>query len=100
MRVHNQIPSQFGVWGDSGEKTKNIPLDKLIEDPMFKDSKTSYFIQLVDFCAYSILRKEVENIQKNVLGIQDAFLALEPIFEKKACKYDKYGIIKKKVQDL
>ncbi len=50
MRVYNPIPSQFGAWDDAGTATKSIPLNRMIEDPFFKDSAQSYFIQLVDMC--------------------------------------------------
>lgn len=38
MSVHNPIPSQFGVWKDTGRATRNIPIDRIIEDPFFKRS--------------------------------------------------------------
>ena len=44
MRVHNYIPSRFGGW-ETGARSKNIPIERIIEDPQFKDSRTSYFIQ-------------------------------------------------------
>ena len=45
MAVHNYIPSKFGQWGDTQTMSKNIPIDRIIEDMFFKDSKHSYFIQ-------------------------------------------------------
>jgi hypothetical protein len=45
MGVHNPIPSMFGFWAESGGLTKNIPLDRVVEDLVFKDSRQSYFIQ-------------------------------------------------------
>jgi hypothetical protein len=50
MRVHNPIPSRMGAW-DDGNPAKNIPTSQILEDPFFKDSRDSYFIQAVDFCA-------------------------------------------------
>jgi hypothetical protein len=58
MKVFNHIPSNRGVWWDTGATTKNITLDNIVEDPIFKDSEQSYFIQLADFCAYALLRME------------------------------------------
>tara|TARA_R110002074_G_scaffold288548_1_gene460228 strand:- start:329 stop:1057 length:729 start_codon:yes stop_codon:yes gene_type:complete len=57
MRVHNHIPSQFGGWNDGGT-TKNIPFRRIIEDPQFKESHKSYFIQAADFSAFGLLRQE------------------------------------------
>ncbi len=49
MSVHNHIPSQLGRWEETGSITKNIPTDRIVEDPIFKDSKRSYFVQMVVF---------------------------------------------------
>lgn len=58
MNVFNPIPSQFGAWGGSS-KTKNIPVERIIEDPIFKQSHQSYFVQLADCVAFSLLKREV-----------------------------------------
>ena len=54
---HNPIPSQFGSWPD-GSQSRNIPNERIIEDVIFRDSSHCRFIQLVDFCAYALLRFE------------------------------------------
>lgn len=79
MRVHNPIPSKGGVWRDSGAKTKNVPLNHILEDPIFKDSKSSYFIQLADFCAYALLRMERPLASRTAYGIDKAYELLRPI---------------------
>lgn len=58
MSVFNPIPSRMGDWGD-GAKTKNIPVQRVIEDPVFKKSHQSYLLQLADVVAYSLLKREV-----------------------------------------
>ena len=68
LRVHNPIPSNRGTWQSSGKTTKNIPLSNIIEDPIFKDSENSYFIQLADFCAYALLRMERPIPSRTELG--------------------------------
>ena len=67
MRVHNPIPSSYGVWED-GKSTKNITIDNIIEDPFFKNSEQSYFIQMVDFCAYALLRMERPIQSRSIFG--------------------------------
>ena len=56
MTVFNPIPSQFGGW--SGGKAKNIPLERIIEDPVFKPSHQSFFVQLADCVAFALLKRE------------------------------------------
>jgi Protein of unknown function (DUF3800) len=57
MGVFNPVPSQFRRWG-SGASAKNIPLQRIIEDPVFKDSTRSYFLQLADCVAFALLKRE------------------------------------------
>jgi len=78
MRVHNPIPSKFGGWVGSGKATKSIPLSNCIEDPIFKDSKASFFIQLADFCAYALLRMERPIPSRTVLGYGTMYEELKP----------------------
>lgn len=94
MSVFNPIPSQYGVWQDTGSATRNIPIDRIIEDPFFKKSEKSYFIQMADFCAYALLRKERPITSKSRYGLNSAFMELEPICVKEANPRDPCGIIR------
>jgi Protein of unknown function (DUF3800) len=78
MGVYNPIPSQLGAWPE-GTATRNIPIERILEDPVFKASERSYFIQLVDFCAYALLRRERPLRSKSQYGLHQAFSALGPI---------------------
>jgi len=94
MHVYNPIPSRYGVWLDTGEPYKNIPIDRILEDPLFKDSRQSYFIQIVDFCAYALLRRERPIPSKTKYGLDKAFNLLSPILVREANKDDPDGIIR------
>jgi hypothetical protein len=59
QNVFNQIPSAFGTWPE-GATRRNIVLDRFIDDPFFKDSRRSYFLQLADFVAFALLKSEVQ----------------------------------------
>jgi hypothetical protein len=58
MHVFNPVPSKYGEWAP-GQRTKNITTDRIIEDPVFKQSHRSYFVQLADCVAYALLKREV-----------------------------------------
>lgn len=79
MRVHNPIPSKFGTWAGSDKVTKSIPLERCVEDPIFKDSKASYFVQLADFCAYALLRMERPKPSRTSLGYDTMYEELRPV---------------------
>src|SRR2546428_1846667 len=78
MMVFNPIPSMYGKW-PGGKAYKNIPLNRIIEDLVFRDSATSYFIQLADFCAYALLRSENPIPSKIKYGLDKAFDLLQGI---------------------
>ena len=94
MYVYNPIPSQYGVWSDTGQFWKNIPIDRIVEDPFFKDSAQSYFLQLVDFAAYALLRRERPVASKARYGLDRAFNLLSPILVREATRKDPEGIIR------
>lgn len=89
MHVYNPIPSRI----HSGS-TRNITIQRIIEDPFFKKSERSYFIQLVDFCAYALLRYEMPVPSKTKYGIHLVFPELASVFVKEANPKDAYGIIR------
>lgn len=87
-KVWNPVGSRFGAWED-GASYKNIPNDRLIEDPVFKSSQQSYFLQSADFIAYALLKSEViptPHVAK--YGIDRAYGLLEPICVKAASSKD------------
>lgn len=63
------------------QTSKNDAIDRIIEDPFFKQSDQSYFIQLSDFCAYALLRQERPIASKTRYGLDQAFNLLAPISE-------------------
>ena len=95
MHVFNPIPSQLGGW-PTGKLTKNITTDRIIEDPVFKPSDRSYFIQLADCVAFSLLKREVPstpNIKK--YGIDKMFdETIASVCYRKASPRDPLGIVR------
>jgi hypothetical protein len=94
MGVYNPIPSARGTWSDTGQRTKNIPTDRILEDPVFKKSEHSYFIQLVDCVAYALLRRENPLLSKNRYDINRAFSIVSPLLVRDATRYDPEGILR------
>ena len=93
MRVHNFIPSRYGGW-ESGKLSKNIPIERVIEDPQFKNSANSYFIQHVDFTAFALLRREKPTPRIKRHGIHRSFDILGECLETVCNPKDPKGVIR------
>ena len=96
MHVLNHIPSKFGEWSD-GNPTKNIVTKRIIEDPVFKPSHRSHFLQLADCVAFALLKREVpptSNILK--YKINEMFEeTMASVCYKPSAKNDPLGIVRK-----
>jgi hypothetical protein len=90
MGAFNPIPSMYGGWREG--LTKNIILDRLVDDFFYRRSQESYFIQVVDLCVYGLLRSEKANERKNAIGINLAFDLLGPICQKQCTRNDPRGL--------
>ena len=95
-KVWNPVPSAFGAWED-GSSYKNIPNERLIEDPIFKPSHQSYFLQAADFIAFALLKGEVPatpHIAK--YGLTGVYDDLDAILAKEASGKDprRLGIVR------
>jgi hypothetical protein len=91
LRKSNAIPSKIKPSEDY-----NRPLSHIIEDPLFKTSKTSYFIQIADMIAFGLLRNEHPVEQSTLPEVANAFDNLDKILIKEAFGKDrrKKGIIR------
>lgn len=90
MGVYNPIPSQFGG------SPRNITLDRIVDEILYKRSQDSHFIQMADFCAYALLRSERQLPSKNAYGLDQSFGRLEAICQKQCYSKDprRLGIIR------
>jgi hypothetical protein len=96
MHVFNPVPSKYGEWAP-GRRTKNITTDRIIEDPIFKKSHRSYFVQLADCVAYALLKRETEPTARiRKYGIHQMFdSTLANVCYKKASTKDMLGIVRR-----
>jgi len=85
MRRHNFIQGRYGG-------VLERPLNRIIEDPVYRHSDRSYFIQAADFCAFSLLRMEAPTPSIRARGLDDAFMELRPVLETRAYGRDPRGL--------
>jgi hypothetical protein len=73
---------------------KNLPVQRILEDPVFKPSDRSYFVQLADFVAYALLRREKQLASKNRYGYHQMFDKLTDVVAREASRTDPMGVIR------
>lgn len=78
MRRISFVPSAYGGWQDTGSYTKNIPVNRVLEDIVYRDSRRSYFVQAADFCVFSLLQFENPSSKSIQNGVHRSFMLLKP----------------------
>jgi hypothetical protein len=94
MGVFNPIPSQYGRWPSGA--TKNIPIKRIVEEPIFKKSHQSFLIQLADCVAFALLKKETPLVfETSKHGVPTLFKkCLSKACFKLASPSDELGIVR------
>lgn len=88
MRRYNPVPKS----GNLGYR--NLTVARVVEDPIFKDSQDSYFIQAADLAAYLLQQRlEPSSYMRKKSG-KNYFLRLKPILFTAASSNDSLGIVK------
>ena len=90
MHRYNPVPNQpqFGVG------FRNMPLRFVLEDPSFRDSEQSYFIQAVDTIAYFLYQREVPCAYILRRGAAKYFERLKPLICIAASPRQPWGIVR------
>lgn len=87
-RRSNTIPSQDGF------SMLHCPYDRIIEDPIMRDSRHSGFIQIVDMISHALYRQEIVKGSHKRFGMERLFRIMEPRLIKEACPSDPFGIVR------
>lgn len=91
MGVYNPVP----VYVAPGvTETQNLKVSRILEDPGFKPSERSYFVQMADFVAYALLRREARLPSKDFYGYHECFDMLTHVVAKEASLTDPMGVIR------
>ena len=90
MRRFNPIPSQAA----HGQGARNIVMTKVIEDPNFRDSAHSYFIQAADLAAFLLYQQLQPSAYVRKISAQNYFVRLAPVLCKVASSSDPLGVVR------
>lgn len=80
--------------GPGSLETQNLATVRILEDPFFKESSRSFFVQMADFVAYGLLRREKHLESKNRYGIHECFDLLSNVVVREASTHDPMGVIR------
>jgi hypothetical protein len=90
MRHYNPVPNQ----PQYGQGYRNLALARLAEDPNFRDSRHSYFVQSCDLAAFLLYQRERPNAYVRNKGARNYFRLLDPILCKVAATHDSEGVVR------
>ncbi|MDQ3288248.1 MAG: DUF3800 domain-containing protein [Pseudomonadota bacterium] len=87
MRRHNPVPSQVGGF-------RSLLLTKVVEDPVYRDSRHSLFVQAADLAAFLLYQNTVPNAYMKKSGGWKYFDRLGPVMCTSASANDPQGIVR------
>ncbi len=96
MRAYNPIPSKFGTWAD-GERWKSTPIQNIVGGIAFRSSAGDYFLQMADFVAYALLKREDPTQIERIVSYHanEVFEILDGALNKAASGEDPKGIVRR-----
>jgi len=87
MRAFNFVPNL----GQSG--SRRILVTRILDDPVPRNSRHSYWVQMADMIAYALARKVYQRPKLKPHAFETYFDILDPILLKEASRYDPQGIV-------
>jgi hypothetical protein len=90
LRRFNPIPNQARFGGGY----RDLPIDRVIEYPSFRDSAESYFVQVADLVAFLLYQELSPSLYMRKKGGRSYFKRLSPILLTQASSSDPRGIVR------
>ena len=88
------MPSRYEAWEDR-ERTKDIPIERVIGGPAFRSSHSDHLLQMADLIAHALLKQEEEPSPRvKRLGIGRAFGILDRALNRRASRRDPQGVVR------
>ena len=95
LRSRNPVPSKYEMWED-GERTKDIPIERVIGGPAFRSSHSDHLLQMADLIAHALLKQEEEpSLTVKELSLHLAFGILDDALNRRASRRDPQGVVRR-----
>ena len=95
LRGRSHVPSRYDSWED-GDRTRNIPIERVIGGPSFRDSASDHLLQMTDFIAHALLKQEEEpSPRMERQGVAYAFGILDKALNRRASRWDPQGVVRR-----
>ena len=91
LRSHNPVPVRVGACGD-GWHTRNLPIDRIIGGPLFRNPETDCLLQVAGLVAHAMVRHEEP---QTAGGITGAFGILDRALNRRASRNDPQGVVRR-----
>jgi len=95
LRERNPVPSRYEAWED-GAPTKDIPLERIIGGPSFRNPQDDDLLPMADIIAHALLKQEEEPSRTvRELGLHLAFGILDDVLNRNASRSDPQGVVRR-----
>ncbi|MYC37261.1 MAG: hypothetical protein F4X66_10180 [Chloroflexi bacterium] len=95
LRSHNPVPVRVGACGD-GWHTRNLPIDRIIGGPVFRDPGADCLLQVAGIVAHALLWREEPSASGMDAGENvGAFTVLDHALNLRASRHDSRGIVRR-----
>ena len=95
LRDYNPVPTRHGAC-DDGWRTRNVPIDRIIGDPAFRDPNSDCLLQVAGLVAHALLwQEEPPGEDTDGVGLGSAFATLDHALNRRASRSDPQGVVRR-----
>ena len=95
LRNYNPVPGRQDA-GANGKGGRNIPIDRVIGGPVFRDPEADYLLQMAGLVAHSLLwQEELPDPGQDSAGFTSSFGFLDRALNRRASRRDPQGVVRR-----
>ena len=94
LRSYNPVPVSVGACGD-GWHTRNLPIDRIIGGPVFRNPDTDCLLQVAGLVAHALRWREEPGAGVDSGAMSGAFAVLDRALNRRASRHDPQGVVRR-----